>query len=198
VNPWMKFDSGEADPFGLCIERIDVRSRSEVLRRLLERGLRAERVTAWRGGETTTVRLRAPVGVWSTELDHPPGPWPTMWARDACRSEAHVRAYALECRPELVTARAVMARELRAIDLLSRCYPAIEVIEAVLAAVVATVEPARATERLATPAEVAEVLGWPLAQLRAAMRRGDVRSVPGPSGRRAIPWSEVERLVATV
>ena len=177
-------------------DTIDVRDPRSVLARLLARGLRAERVEVWRGERTHEIRLRAPVGVWAYPLDAPEGDWARWWARCASRSEQHVEAYTIECRPELVHAPAVMARELRAIDLLFRCYPTIEVLDHALAAVVAACPaPARA-ERLATPPEVAEVLGWPLPQLRAAMRRGDVRSVPGPGGRRVIPWSEVERLVA--
>lgn len=47
-----------------------------------------------------------------------------------------------------------------------------------------------------TVAEAASVLGWPLDALRAAVRRGDVRSVAVPGRReRHVPVAEVERII---
>jgi hypothetical protein len=180
--------------FGL--RAIDVTDPRSCLARVLSLGLRVERIDVWRGDRTTESRLRAPAGVWGMALDAPEGPWSRMWVRDACRSEEHVEAYRLLCRPELVAQRASIRRVDAAWDMLARCYPSPRVVDAVVASVLASARVEERAERLAAPAEVAAVLGWPLPRLRAAMKRGDVRSVPGPSGRRAIPWSEVERLVA--
>lgn len=45
-------------------------------------------------------------------------------------------------------------------------------------------------------AEAASVLGWPVDALRAALRRGDVRSIAVPGRRdRRVPVAEVERLI---
>lgn len=47
-----------------------------------------------------------------------------------------------------------------------------------------------------TVAEAASVLAWPIDALRAAVRRGDVRSVAVPGRRdRCVPAAEVERLI---
>lgn len=182
--------------FGADLAALDVRSTRAVVARLLERGLRAERVDAW---PAPSVRLRAPAGVWTYQLDVP---WAvelgrieaTWWGRDACRSEAHVRHYAILCRPEMMTAEAATERARRALDALGRCYPSLEVLSEALGLVVAMADAAGAPERLASVEEVASVLGCESSALRARMRRGDVRSV-AVGRRRAIPWSEVERLV---
>lgn len=189
------------DPFDLVADlTIDVTSTSAVVARLLARGLRAEGITAWRGVEVREIRLRAPAGVWPYPLDVP---WATeigrieatLWARDASRSEGHVRRYVAICQPEVRGWRAQTARAEAALAAIGLCYPSLDVLAAALAAVLATAEPTRASERLASVSEVAEVLGCSIEALRVRMRRGEVRSVR-VGARRAIPWAEVERLVS--
>lgn len=51
-------------------------------------------------------------------------------------------------------------------------------------------------QRPLSVAEAASVLGWPLDALKAALRRGDVRSIAVPGRRdRCVPVAEVERLI---
>lgn len=197
--------------------RHDVRSLAWCLARVDSVGLRvAPRGTPvhdWARGWVTdgTMWARAPER-YPLPADYDPMWWPALdapadsdraraWVGDACADHlAWAHAWRTYASPTPAS-----TYHLSAIDgALDAVRPTTDMCRRVLLALApaTAVEAPAPTPTLApalrplSVAEAASVLGWPLDALRAALRRGDVRSIAVHGRRdRCVPAAEVERLI---
>lgn len=164
----------------------------------------------WARGWVTddTLWARAPER-YPLPIDYDPAWWPALdapadsdraraWVGDACADHlAWAHAWRTYASPTPAS-----TYHLAAIDgALGAVRPTPDMCRRVLLAIAAPAPAVEApapapAQRPLSVAEAASVLGWPLDALRAALRRGDVRSVAVPGRRdRCVPVAEVERLI---
>ncbi len=192
-------------------DALDVGSIAACIDRCRARGLRVVKrkrpvhdyASGWRSVES--LRFVAPVGVHPMPLDEDPHADRVLsWIWDACHVEP-----AEDIEPVIVAAWIVWLATGRVPPVFDRAMrdyagssPELAMLPAIRDAILAAAgyAPAPAPAAVVAPVSVedaASTLGWSVEALRAAMRRGDVRSVAA-GRRRMVPWDELERLVVAM